>query len=243
MHRNPPTRLLATVRGNPPPTTGLVPACATGCTSGPQGVPRDVSSFHFLFESRPARTTVPTLGRVEERTAEWAAQVAPGPAHGLHFSCDRRKGLGVAPVRLVPGPVPGCPTSGEASPHWAPRRQLRSRVREAQGRVHILFWSGAGSQPPSSAARDQAPWLVPANEYPRRLRRLVSSPCVFNQLLLTSLRSTMIYLKLPPPNLLGCLTPKNPNVIEHTRPSPHWFRVTPGRERAESLKDTPFPWR
>jgi len=69
------------------------------------------------------------VGPSRERTANGRRSSAG--QHRVH-SCDRRKGLGGA-RRLGPG-VQG---SHSVSRH-CPRRQLESRVREAQGRVILL---------------------------------------------------------------------------------------------------------
>jgi len=151
MHR-PPT--LATSRRQPPPRTGC-PSCTVT-----QARRRHAMVVAHFFESGQRRRL--RWGRVE--SAPLMGRRSSAGQHRVH-SCDRRKGL-AGPRRL--GPASRVPHS--VSRH-CPRRQLESRVREAQGRVILL--SGAGSQP-SCGRRGQAvvrrtvplrsldDWLVPA---------------------------------------------------------------------------------
>jgi len=150
---NAPTPNVGDRRGGNPRTNGV--SFVHGY-SGPQAS-RDGSS-HF-FESGQRRRL--RWGRVE--SAPLMAAHSAGQ-HRVH-SCDRRKGLG-GPRRLGPG-VQGSP---QRERH-CPRRQLESRVREAQ--VESSFWSGgwiaAQLRPPGQAVvrrtvplRSLDDWLVPA---------------------------------------------------------------------------------
>jgi len=94
---------------------------------------------HF-FESGQRRRL--RWGRVE--SAPLMAGASSAGQHRVH-SCDRRKGLGGA-TSARPG-RPGFPHS--VSRH-CPRRQLESRVREAQGRV-ILLERGLDRSPVAAA--------------------------------------------------------------------------------------------
>jgi len=78
-----------------------------------------------------------------------------------------------------------------------PRRQLESRVREAQGRV--ILWSGAGSQP-SCGRRGQA---VVRRTVPLRSLGRLARPCVLSIAL-----PLRFYYDLPkrPPKISGVLT-------------------------------------
>jgi len=119
-----------------------------------------------------------------------AGAVALGQ-HRVH-SCDRRKGLGGAHV----GSARASRVPHSVSRH-CPRRQLESRVREAQGRV-ILFGAGAGIAAQFAGRRGQA--VVPANGTPEELRRL-ARPCVLSIAL--PLRFYYDLPKRPPKNLWG----------------------------------------
>jgi len=96
------------------------------------------------------------------------------------------------PRRLGPG-VQGSPQREPA----LPRRQLESRVREAQGRVILLErgWIAAQLRPPGTGCS-------PANGTPEELRRL-ARPCVLSIAL-----PLRFYYDLPkrPPKISGVLT-------------------------------------
>jgi len=152
MHR-PPT--LATVAEATPARTGC-PSCTV---TQARRASRDGSSS--LFESGQRRRL--RWGRVE--SAPLMAGAVALASTGYIAAIDE-KGLGGATSAR-----PGRQGSHSVSRH-CPRRQLESRVREAQGRV-ILFGAGAGSQPScgrpgTGVVRRTVPlrslddWLVPA---------------------------------------------------------------------------------
>jgi len=134
MHR-PPT--LATVAEATPATNGGVLRARLLRPAG-----RHAMVVAHFFESGQRRRS--TLGPSRERTANGRRSSAG--QHRVH-SCDRRKGLG-GPRRL--GPASRVPHS--VSRH-CPRRQLESRVREAQGRVILLErgWDRSPLRPPGQA--------------------------------------------------------------------------------------------
>jgi len=125
-------------RRQPPPRTG----CPRARLLRPAGRHAMVVAHFFESGQRPPST----LGPSRERTANGRRSSAG--QHRVH-SCDRRK-------------RPGRGTSARARasrvPHsvsrHCPRRQLESRVREAQGRV-ILLERGLDRQP-SCGRRGQA---------------------------------------------------------------------------------------
>jgi len=126
------------------------------------------------------------------------------------------------PRRL--GPASRVPHS--VSRH-CPRRQLESRVREAQGRVILLErgWIAAQLRPPGTGCS-------PANGTPEELRRL-ARPCVLSIAL-----PLRFYYDLPkrPPKSLGCLRiERNTNILGR----PATGRVTSRRIVPESAKRHP----
>jgi len=128
------------------------------------------------------------------------------------------------PRRLGPG-VQGSPQRDR----HCPRRQLESRVREAQGRV-ILFGAGAGSQP-SCGPPGQA---VVRRTVPLRSLRRLARPCVLSIAL-----PLRFYYDLPkrPPKSLGCLRiERNTNILGR----PATGRVTSRGSCRSRLKDTPI---
>jgi len=140
------------------------------------------------------------LGPSRERTANGRRSSAG--QHRVH-SCDRRKAwaghVGSARASRVPHSV---------SRH-CPRRQLESRVREAQGRVILLErgWIAAQLRPPGTGCS-------PANGTPEELRRL-ARPCVLSIAL-----PLRFYYDLPkrPPKISGCLRiERNTNILGRSR--------------------------
>jgi len=124
--------------------------------------------------------------------------------HRVH-SCDRLK----RPGRGHVGSARASQGSPSVSRH-CPRRQLESRVREAQGRVILLERGWIGS--PVAGRRGQA--CSPANGTPEELRRL-ARPCVLSIAL-----PLRFYYDLPkrPPKSLGCLRiERNTNILGRSR--------------------------
>jgi len=117
-------------RGATPPRTGVLRARLLR--------PAGRHAMVVAHSLNPASDAV-TLGPSRERTANGRRSSAG--QHRVH-SCDRRKAW-AGPRRL--GPASRFPQREPA----LPRRQLESRVREAQ--VESSFWSGAGSQPSCGA--------------------------------------------------------------------------------------------
>jgi len=117
---------------------------------------------HF-FESGQRRRL--RWGRVE--SAPLMAGAVALASTGYIAAIDEKAWAG--PRRLGPG-VQGSP---QREPH-CPRRQLESRVREAQGRVILLErgWIAAQLRPPGTGCS-------PANGTPEELRRL-ARPCVLH---------------------------------------------------------------
>jgi len=108
-----------------------------------------------------------------------------------------------------------------------PRRQLESRVREAQGRV-ILLERGLDRSPVAAAGTG----CSPANGTPEELRRL-ARPCVLSIAL-----PLRFYYDLPkrPPKISGCLRiERNTNILGR----PATGRVTSRRIVPESAKRHP----
>jgi len=140
---------------------------------------------HF-FESGQRRRL--RWGRVE--SAPLMAGAVALASTGYIAAIDEKAWAG--PRRLGPGvQVPH-----SVSRH-CPRRQLESRVREAQGRVILLErgWIAAQLRPPGTGCS-------PANGTPEELRRL-ARPCVLSIAL-----PLRFYYDLPkrPPKISGVLT-------------------------------------
>jgi len=106
---------------------------------------------------------------------------------------------------------PGRPGFPHSVSRHCPRRQLESRVREAQGRV-ILLERGAGSQP---QLRPPGTGCSPANGTPEELRTTGSSLRVINSFYRSG--STMIYRNVRQKSL-GCLRiERNTNILGRSR--------------------------
>jgi len=148
---------------------------------------------HF-FESGQRRRL--RWGRVE--SAPLMAGAVALASTGYIAAIDEKAWAG--PRRLGPG-VQG---SHSVSRH-CPRRQLESRVREAQGRV-ILLERGLDRSPVAAAGTG----CSPANGTPEELRRL-ARPCVLSIAL-----PLRFYYDLPkrPPKISGCLRiERNTNIL------------------------------
>jgi len=184
---NAPTPNVGDRRGGNPATNGC-PSCTLLRPAG-----RHAMVVAHFFESGQDAVYV---GPSRERTANGRRSSAG--QHRVH-SCDRRKGLGGATSAR-----PGVQGSPQRERH-CPRRQLESRVREAQGRV-ILLERGLDRSPVAAAGTG----CSPANGTPEELRRL-ARPCVLSIAL--PLRSTMIYRNVRQKSL-GCLRiERNTNIL------------------------------
>jgi len=176
MHR-PPT--LATVAEATPPRTGC-PSCTVIRPAG-----RHAMVVAHFFESGQRRRL--RWGRVE--SAPLMAGAVALASTGYIAAIDEKPGrghVGSARASRVPHSV---------SRH-CPRRQLESRVREAQGRVILLErgWIAASCGAGTGCS--------PANGTPEELRRL-ARPCVLSIAL-----PLRFYYDLPkrPPKISGVLT-------------------------------------
>jgi len=146
-------------RRQPPPRTGC-PSCTV---TQARRASRDGSSSLLL---NPASDAV-YVGPSRERTANGRRSSAG--QHRVH-SCDRRKAWAGPRRSARASRVPH-----SVSRH-CPRRQLESRVREAQGRVILLepgAWIAAQLRPPGTGCS-------PANGTPEELRRLLVPACYQN---------------------------------------------------------------
>jgi len=169
---------------------------------------------HF-FESGQRRRL--RWGRVE--SAPLMAGAVALASTGYIAAIDEKAWAG--PRRL--GPASRFP---QREPH-CPRRQLESRVREAQGRV--ILWSGAGF---AAQLRPPGTGCSPANGTPEELRRL-ARPCVLSIAL-----PLRFYYDLPkrPPKISGCLRiERNTNILGR----PATGRVTSRRIGRSRLKRHP----
>jgi len=151
---NAPTPTLATVAEATPPRTGVLRARLLR----PAG--RHAMVVAHFFESGQRRRL--RWGRVE--SAPLMAGAVALASTGYIAAIDEKAWAG--PRRLGPG-VQG---SHSVSRH-CPRRQLESRVREAQGRVILLergldrspvAAAGTGCSPANGTLRSLDDWLVPA---------------------------------------------------------------------------------
>jgi len=167
-------------RRQPPPRTGVLRARLLR----PAG--RHAMVVAHFFESGQRRRL--RWGRVE--SAPLMAGAVALASTGYIAAIDEKAWAG--PRRLGPG-VQGSP---QREPH-CPRRQLESRVREAQGRV-ILLERGLDRSPVAAAGTG----CSPANGTPEELRRL-ARPCVLSIAL-----PLRFYYDLPkrPPKISGVLT-------------------------------------